>query len=179
REARDRVDAKLIAAGVAPDERVVVLHPGSGGNSIEWPPECFGALGARLGADAGVRIVVTGIERERALCDMVVATAGAAVGAIPLAGQLELSELVALLDRSALVVANSTGVLHVAAALGVPVLGLYPFAPPALSAARWGPYTERAAVLTPPAEAPGEMTRITPDAAEAAARRMLAGRPRD
>lgn len=174
-DARDRVLRRLSAAGVTPEDRVVVLHPGSGGNASQWPPEGFGALGARLGVSSRLRLVVTGIERERALCDAVLVAGGRDVGAISLVGELALPEMIALLDRSALVVANSTGVLHVAAALGVPVLGLYPFAPPTRSAARWGPYTRRARILTPPAVTPEEMACITPAAAEAAARELLAG----
>lgn len=177
--ARERVGARLAAAGISPSDRLVIVHPGSGGNAREWPPECFGALAARLGADPGTRVVVTGIERERALCGAVLAAGGERVAAVSMAGALSLAEMIALVDRSALVVANSTGVLHVAAALGVPVLGLYPSAPPALSAARWGPYTKRATVLTPPIDTPGEMARITPEAAETAARALFTLPPRD
>lgn len=172
-DARERVLRRLSAAGVTADDRIVLLHPGSGGNTPEWPAECFGALGALLGAEAGLRIVVTGVESERARCDAVVAAAGDPVRAISLVGALGLPEMIALLDRSALLVANATGVLHIAAALGTPVLGLYPREPAWQSAVRNGPYTTRARVLTPPASAPKEMSLITPEDAVAPARELL------
>jgi ADP-heptose:LPS heptosyltransferase len=59
-------------------------------------------------------------------------------------------ELAALISMSSLFVANSTGPVHVAAALGIPVVGLYPWQT-AMSAKRWGPYSERKVVLSPKA----------------------------
>ena len=171
--ARESVRLRLAAAGVSADDRIVILHPGSGGNTPEWPAECFGALGALLGADPGLRIVVTGVESERARCAALVAAAGDRVRLIPLVGELGLPEMIALLDRSVLLVANATGVLHIAAALGTPVLGLYPREPGWRSPARNGPYTTRARVLTPPVSTPTEMRGITPEEALAPARELL------
>jgi ADP-heptose:LPS heptosyltransferase len=171
--ARESVQLRLSAAGVTGDARIVVLHPGSGGNSREWPAEHFGALGAVLGAEPGLRIIVTGVESERARSEALVAAVGGRVRVVTLVGELGLPEVIALLDRSALLVANSTGVLHIAAALGTPVLGLYPREPAWMSAARNGPYTTRARVLTPPATAPQEMDRIAPEDAVGPARELL------
>jgi len=48
-----------------------------------------------------------------------------------------------------LLIANSTGVLHIAAALDVPVIGLYPNSPN-LNQNRWGPYSKKAVIINPP-----------------------------
>lgn len=69
-----------------------------------------------------VRIVVTGTILEAGLC---AAVAEAVPSAVNLCGRLQLSQLIAVLDRAAIVVANSTGVLHIAAALGRAVVGLF------------------------------------------------------
>ena len=172
--ARQSVMQRLLAAGVGETDRIVILHPGSRGNSKDWSPELFGALGARLGLDEGIRLVVTGVESERAKADAVMAAAGANVRLTSLVGQLTLAEMIALIDRSALIVVNATGVLHVAASLGTPVLGLYPHGPASVSPARWRPYSKRSKVLTPPASAPADMTLVTVDAAAYAARELLA-----
>ncbi len=66
-------------------------------------------------------------------------------------------------------VANSTGVLHVAAACGLRVVGLYP-ASPAISQRRWGPYTAHARVLESTPD--DDMTSISVDAALAAVREL-------
>jgi ADP-heptose:LPS heptosyltransferase len=172
-EAEAELARYLIAAGVTPAERIVVLHPGTGGSSFDWPADRLGILGRRLGEAGGIRLVVTGIEAERELCRATLDAIGPDRAALSLCGELSLPMMIALLKRSALLAANSTGVLHVAAALGTPVLGFYPLSA-SHSPARWGPYTSRAEVLTPPADRPDEMTLITVDAALAAAGRLLA-----
>jgi ADP-heptose:LPS heptosyltransferase len=74
--------------------------------------------------------------------------------------------MVALLRRAALVVGSDTGPIHVAAALGVPTLGLYG----PTSARRNGPYGARTAVVQSPT---GRMEDITVDAVLAATERLL------
>jgi heptosyltransferase III len=67
---------------------------------------------------------------------------------VALVNQLNLKEYAALAKLSSLFIANSTGTIHIAAAVGTPVIGLYPQMAP-LSAARWGPYTEKKIIFTP------------------------------
>ncbi len=177
---RPRVDAvaaarlaeRLSEKGVGPASDLIVLHPGTGGSSYDWPAERFGLLGAALAGEPRVRVVVTGIESERALSEQVVRAGGPAAAAVSLCGELDLTEMIALLDRATMLAANSTGVLHVAAALGTPVLGFYPLSA-SHSPARWGPYTSRAVVVSPPADQPDAMELITVEAALSAARRLL------
>ena len=89
-------------------------------------------------------IILTGSNSEIELCERL------AIGnnAINLSGKFSLEELIALISISDLFVANSTGPLHIAAALGKPVVGFYPPVP-ALSATRWGPYTNKKALFIP------------------------------
>lgn len=156
-------------AGTAP----IILHPGSGASAVDWPVEKFGDLACELLASTSHPIVITGISTERHLCESIVKKCPQAVN---LCGELPLSDMIALLDRAALLIANSTGVLHVAAALGTPVVGLYPQSVP-MSAARWGPYTDRANVLTPPLgdTLNDDMRMISVHDVAASARTLLAG----
>lgn len=142
------VDALLRERGVGPDERLVVIHPGSGGSARDWPLERFAAVGERLAGLQGVRCVVTGGPHERRQVDVVASAAGAR--AMAFCGALTLPGLAALYARCAVILANSTGPLHLAAALGTPVVGIYPQLTP-MSPARWGPYTEKKRVLVPDA----------------------------
>ncbi|GBD04599.1 ADP-heptose--LPS heptosyltransferase 2 [bacterium HR20] len=138
---RSEVSAILTGAGV--EEPFLVLHPGGRGSAPRW--ENFPALAVMLARQhPHVRIVVTGTILEAGLC---AAIAEAVPSAVNLCGRLQLSQLIAVLDRAAIVVANSTGVLHIAAALGRAVVGLYPSEPPAQSPARWRPLGERVIVL--------------------------------
>ncbi len=121
----------------------VIIHPGSGGSAKDWPAERFGELASRLRQRHNAQIIVTGIGRERALCEEVLQACPEAEN---LCGTLDLESMIDLIAASDLLVANSTGVLHVAASLGTCVLGLFP-STPSMSAQRWGPYTDRARVL--------------------------------
>lgn len=129
--------------GIGEDESVVILHPGSGGSARDWSPERFGGL-ARLLSGRGYRVVVTGTGKEEALMQRVVQSSGGR--ALPIRRELSLQELAGFLQSARLVVANSTGPLHVAAAVGTPVIGLYPPIPEC-SPTRWGPWTEKSAVF--------------------------------
>ena len=145
-EAVTHIAALLASKGLGENEVFAVIHPGSGGSARDWPLDRFGALGARLAKDGGLRILVTGGAGETAAVNTVAHASGPR--AVSLAGMLSLPELAALYARAAVVVANSTGPLHLAAALGTPVVGIYPQLTP-MSPARWGPYTDTKRVLVP------------------------------
>jgi lipopolysaccharide heptosyltransferase II len=143
-EARKRASALLENAGVR--GRFVVMHPGSGGSAREWPLEHFGLLSRLFIERMNLAVVVTGTGGESARVGEVArASSGRAVN---LAGQLSVKELAALLETASLLIANSTGPLHVGVAVGTPVVGLYPQIP-VMGPRRWGPYTDNARVLVP------------------------------
>ena len=120
----------------------VALIPGAArGPSKQWPAEHYMALGRRLSAELHCGILVLGAPSEKALCDDVAQRIGP--GARSLAGRTGFAEWVALLGASALVVANDSGGMHVAAAVGTPVVALYGLTDPATT----GPLTEQARVL--------------------------------
>lgn len=123
--------------------QAIVLHPGSGGSAHDWPAASFAALAARLADETPYPLVITGTAAEADRCRLV---AAACPTAIDTCGSLGLAELIGLLQSSRALVANSTGVLHVAAACGIPVVGLYP-STPAISRFRWGPLSPHATVL--------------------------------
>jgi lipopolysaccharide heptosyltransferase II len=139
--------ALLASRGVNPaTSPFIVLHPGSGGSSLNWPPTHFGSLGKRL-LEMGFPVILTGTDEDRSLVYQVRASAGE--GATDLCGQLDLEHLAALLSEASLVVSNSTGPLHLADALGKKVIGLYsPFL--FSSPRRWGPYGQPENVFVPP-----------------------------
>ena len=136
----------LVSNGIADNNRFVILHPGSGGSARDWSAKNFGLLAKRLSQLPEIKVVVTGSKNERELVEQVRSFAGDSV--IPLVGLFNLKEYSALTKLSAVFVSNSTGPIHVAAATGTPIVGLYPQVT-ALSAKRWGPYTEKKTVFTP------------------------------
>jgi heptosyltransferase-2 len=109
------------------------------GPAKRWPAAHFGALARRLLAE-GRGVWVLGGPADAPIGDEV---AAAAPGVINLAGRTTLSEAIDLLAAAAAVVANDTGLMHVAAALGRPVAALYGSTTPRFSP----PLTDRGAIL--------------------------------
>lgn len=121
--ARRAVDAALRELGLGGGRPWAVIHPGATAPSRRYPPEGFAAAAQALVRDHGWDVVFTGGASERGEVDSIRRAAG--VPAHSLAGALDLGELAALIDRAPVVIANNTGPVHVAAALGTPVVDLY------------------------------------------------------
>jgi lipopolysaccharide heptosyltransferase II len=119
--ARERV-AELLAALGVPPHRWVVLHPGASAASRAYPAEAWAGVCAELEREHGVRSVVTGARDEVEVAEAVVRQARAGV---PMAGRLDLPELAALLEAAPLLIAGNTGPVHLAAAVGTPVVDVY------------------------------------------------------
>jgi ADP-heptose:LPS heptosyltransferase len=101
---------------------LVVLHPGATDGRRRWPAASFAAVGDAV-ADFGARVVLTGTQPEAGLvADVARRMRGPAANA---AGRLDLNALTGLLAAASLVVANDTGPLHLAEALGRPTVGIY------------------------------------------------------
>jgi lipopolysaccharide heptosyltransferase II len=144
--ARDRVGYVLKERAIDPQQGYIVLHPGSGSSALDWSAENFGELAKRIFDEWNIPIVITGSKGEKELVDRVIAHAHTAV--VRLDGQLDIKELACVLEKTYVVVANSTGPLHLAVALGTEVVGLYcPIE--ACLPARWGPYNRPDSVLMP------------------------------
>ncbi len=188
--ADDEAEATEVLASVTDaGDPPVVLHPGSGWPLKNWPPDRWGELAAALRQWYGVAPLVTGSAAEEDLVRVIVAASGGA--ALGLAGRLSLGGLIALLRRARLLIATDGGPLHLAAAVGTPVVGLYGPADPVMYRP-WCPPERRRIVrvqlpcspcgtlLDPPCGAatePACVTGITLDAVLTAANEMIAARP--
>lgn len=120
---RDREQAGML---VPSSEKgpLVLIHPGATDLRRRWPATHFAAVADAL-AEKGARIVISGAEAERSLVKEVVSHMRHP--ALDLCGRLPLSSLCGLLERAALLVANDTGPLHLALAIGTPCVGIYWF----------------------------------------------------
>jgi ADP-heptose:LPS heptosyltransferase len=119
------------ARGLQPG-RYLCVHPGGRGDNRRWPPEQFALLADRL-AKAGFTIVVTGTAQEREITRAMIRHMREPV--IDLAGQTDLGTLAVLIRDARLLVANDTGVSHLAAALKTPSVIVCIGSDPD----RWGP----------------------------------------
>ena len=131
--------------GIQQGEPLVILHPGSGGSARDWRSVNFGRLANALNNE-GYKVVVTGGPGENEIVNHVVEhSEGKSMAVV---NRFNLRQLAAFISKADLFVSNSTGPLHIAAAVGTPVIGFYPDIP-ACSERRWGPLSGRKKVFTP------------------------------
>jgi len=106
-----------LLAGVG---RICFLAPTAGWGAKVWPAERFGAVARGL-VEAGYGVVVNAVDAHDAVAAAVVRASGGVASAVA----STLPQMVALVRRSSLVIAGDTGPLHLGAALGRPVVGLF------------------------------------------------------
>jgi heptosyltransferase-2 len=133
----------LLGLPSKPSTRRIAIYPGAGAYSLarRWPADRFVEVGRRFadmtdcqGDGLAVEILVVGGDAERSLVETVARAIGPA--ARGLAGQTSLKVLAAILERCDLFVGNDGGAMHVAVAVGMPVVAI--FGPS--NWVSWGPY---------------------------------------
>ena len=135
-------------------QKAVLINPGAGWGAKRWPVERYAAVAVGL-IGRGFRVVVNAGPGEEALADAIEASAGSATRI-----NCSLGQLIALTRRVALVIAGDTGPLHLACALGRPVVGIYGPTDPS----RNGPYGTRFKVLRSPESRRDHTRREAPEA---------------
>ncbi len=165
--------AEAWAAERIVSNNTVLLAPTAGWGAKEWPAKRFGAVASALARRGQEILVNAASETDRAARDVAEASHGLAKLVV-----CSVEQLIALTRRCRLVIAGDTGPLHLAAALGVPVVGLYGPTDPA----RTGPWGTRAMVLRDRvsvtdhrryAATEAGLLRITVDEVVSAARELL------
>jgi heptosyltransferase-2 len=142
---REEIDAWRQKRGLTFDNRpVVALAPGAVGPSKRWPATAYAALTRRLLAE-GFAVWVLGGPGEKALATEIVGDTEAR----DLTGH-DLRDAILALAASAAAVSNDSGLLHVAAALGTPSIGI--FGP--TSPWHWAPLNPLAATIETASELP-------------------------
>ena len=144
-EAEKTIEEMFKSLGIEKNNKVIALHPGSGGSAPVWPLKNFSLLSDKL-IKSGYTVILSGGEDDKSSIDKVISACKKKPFVLP--GYLNLKELAAFLKTVDLFVANSTGPLHLARALGTIVLGFY--SPLTSSKAqRWGPFGKEDQFLAP------------------------------
>ncbi len=123
---------------------LVCVHPAAADEISRWPVEHFAELIDLLVERDGVHIALVGLSGDEEIAARVQRRLRDHGRVSNIAGMLEFSDLVDLLMRSTLFVGNNSGPLHLAAALGVPTVGIYPAN---LKPDEWGPVGPRAVIV--------------------------------
>lgn len=125
------------------DNLTIMVHPGSNGNTHEWPVNKFRECVSELHA-AGYQVLLTGSEKEAEKFKETLINH--CPNAINLMGKLSLEQFVTVMANVDGIIASSTGPLHMGAALGINALGIFPPCP-GKDPSRWSPIGERAHYL--------------------------------
>ena len=115
---------------------LLAIHPGARWRTKRWPVEKFAVLAAKAARAWGFSAVVVGSPGEVATAEhlqQLLNRFAPAANSLCLAGETTLGQLAAVLYRSNVMLANDSGPMHLAAALGTPVLGLFTCTSPVLS----------------------------------------------
>jgi heptosyltransferase-3 len=132
---------------ITPEDTVVVIHPGSGNSSLNLPAKRFAEVADGLVEKMNAKIIFTGSDKEKNLLDSI--KNKMQYESINLAGRTSIPQLTAVLQKCDVLISNSTGPMHLAAASGTPTVAIFC---PIFSAGpiRWGPYGEGHQVILPP-----------------------------
>ena len=133
--------------GIKPEDRLVILHPGSRGSAKNWPSRRYAELAALISNEnPKLKLLLTGAPEEAPLLEEISALSGKGLSFTR--EKLSLRELIGVISRASLLTTNSTGPLHLAVALGVPTVSFFPPLKGCLPQ-RWGPYGTGNTVLQP------------------------------
>ncbi|MBC7187767.1 MAG: DUF488 family protein, partial [Calditrichaeota bacterium] len=122
--------------GISASERLAVVHAGASWPAKRWFAERFGELAKRMGTELGVRVLLTTGPGEEEIVGRVARVAPEAV----LLEVLSIRQVMAVVKRCQVLVANDCGILHLGPALGTPTVGIFGPGEPEI----WFPYSPAA-----------------------------------
>jgi heptosyltransferase-1 len=163
-------EAEIHKLGIA---SFAIMNPGAGWGAKQWPSERFGAVAKALAAH-NIKTLVNSAAGEEELARAVMAASGG--NAFEL--RCTIGQLIALMRHARIFIGGDTGPLHLAAALGIPSLGLFGPTDPA----RTGPFGTQAIALRHPesettfshhSQTEAGLLKVTADEAISAARHLL------
>ncbi|MFC1590833.1 lipopolysaccharide heptosyltransferase II, partial [Candidatus Omnitrophota bacterium] len=136
-EASDRKVRDVFAGAGIGDRPLIVIHPAASCPSKRWPAERFAEAADKLISAFGAAIVIVSGKSESSFGD---AVAGSVKGKVlNLSGETSVGELASLLRRSKLLISCDSGPVHIACAVGTPVVAIFGRSDKGLSPKRWGP----------------------------------------
>jgi len=118
-----KIDATAVSVGVQRGSYWAFAPGAEYGPAKCWPAEHYAKLASQLAAAHGLPILLLGSGKELALCEQIAQHAGGACRV--LAGKTSLLDAMALIAGSRGVVSNDSGLMHVAAAFGVPQVAVF------------------------------------------------------
>ena len=132
-----RVSEAFTKSGITGSDTVVVMNPSASCPSKRWPAKRFAQTADILIKRSGVKVVVITGEADKEIGEKVVSFMEE--GCLDLSGKTTVGDIAEILKRSKLFISNDSGPVHVACAVGTPVLAIFGRSDRGLSPKRWGP----------------------------------------
>lgn len=137
RDARTKVAGAFTEGGISGGDTVVTINPGASCPSKRWPAERFAKAADELIKGRGVKVVIIAGEADKRIGEKVASLMKEK--RLDLSGKTTVGDAAAVLERSKLFISNDSGPVHVACALGIPVVAIFGRKDRGLSPRRWGP----------------------------------------
>ena len=138
-------DRFLYDHGLSREEKLVAIHPGASCISKRWIPERFGEVADQIISLHHCKVVLVGASENKPIVTNLLSRMKNKV--IDATGQTSVGQMAAILKRCQLLISNDSGPVHVAVALGVPVISIFGRNQAGLSPMRWGPLGDKDIVL--------------------------------
>lgn len=143
-QALQEIEQLLQQSGIAADKPLIACHVSSNnGQSKRWPIPYWAALLDKLMLEGVATVVLTGAPNDLSLIERIIQRMKQQQQPLNLAGKTNLTQLAALLARADLMLTGDSGPMHIATAVGTPVIAIHGPTDPALS----GPVSPKALVL--------------------------------
>ena len=117
------VDKMFKAKGIRDTDRIVVVAPGARSHTKQWTKEGFVSVCKRLAARPQAKVVLVGDQQDSRISSQI--TEQVRSGLIDLCGKTSLKELAAVLNKSRLLITNDSAPMHIAWAVGTPVVAIF------------------------------------------------------
>ena len=138
REESEKWISELFAkSGIREKDKLVAISPGASDPTRSWPQERFAQVADKLSEQYGFTVVLVGGPKDADLTTKVRMTMRRF--ALDLGGKTSVSQLASALKRCSLFIGLDSGPMHMACALGLPVVALFGRKQKGLSPVRWGP----------------------------------------
>jgi len=131
--------------GISNADKLLAIHPAASCPSKIWPVERFAETADRLAEKYGFKVLVISGPKDIALAKNLVKHMHSVT--MNLAGKTSVTQLASLLKRCRLLISNDSGPVHIASAVGTPVISIFARNQAGLSPKRWGPVGKKDKIL--------------------------------
>ncbi|MDP2913138.1 MAG: lipopolysaccharide heptosyltransferase II [Candidatus Omnitrophota bacterium] len=136
-ECEKMVDGQFARSGIKDTDIVIAINPGASCPSRRWNTENFARVADGLVLKYNAKVIIIASQNDKALGDDIASKMEA--GCLNLSGKTTISDIASILRRIRLFISNDSGPVHIACAVGAPVVVIFGRNDRGVSPFRWGP----------------------------------------